>query len=553
MMQSPSLPSAIFSIALIICCNKLVPSIIAKPLNTGRLRRNRGFTNGNGTNRIGSGDAIDPFSDSSLNTVSKEDEQSALKILKRQNKFIESDMIENENNIVKMVQALDSESNYDFSMKLTDAPSVALSVVPSFSSSDKPALISSDEPSLIQSIDPTNSQNDTTSASKLPSDKPTDTEPSFSPSFSSSSFSSSSFSDDATLPQQTVEPSSTTSSPSFVPIIVSSLSSSPPTIVLSVEPSLAPTKSVIPSSVPTLEDCLITEKERIDQIYELLDAVGNPESIRDLSTPQGLAADWLIRQDFRKICPVETIIVQRWVIAVFYYSTNGDSWIQCSTAGSDLCGSIYPFEFKRRFLSESSECDWGGITCNTDDRVTEIEFEENNLIGTIPTEIGLLKELEILGMEKGGLTSTIPTEIGSLVNLVFIDLDFNKISGSLPEQLFALTGLRTLDLNDNELTGDIDQLGAFLDLEFLQLQHNEFTGTIPEELENLSSMTAFNLHDNLFTGVMPESVCNLTVAYGGVLKSLLVDCEIGCSCCVSCRQKRTMMNLLMDFINWEGM
>ena len=371
MMQSPSSPSAIFSIALIICCNNLVPSIIAKPLNIGRLRRNRGFTNGNGTNRIGSGDAIDPFSDFSLNAVSKKNERSALKILKQQNKFIESDMIENENSIVKMVQALDSESNYDFSMKLTDAPSVASSVVPSFSSSDTPALISSDEPSLIQSIDPTTSN------------KPTDTEPSISPSFSSSSFSSSSFSDGATLPQQTVEPSSTTSSPSFVPIIVSSLSSSPPTIVPSVEPSLAPTKSVIPSSVPTLEDCLITEKERIDQIYELLDAVGNPESIRDLSTPQGLAADWLIRQDFRKVCPVETIIVQRWVIAVFYYSTNGDSWVQCSTAGSDLCGSIYPFEFKRRFLSESSECDWGGITCNTDDRVTEIEFEENNLIGTM--------------------------------------------------------------------------------------------------------------------------------------------------------------------------
>ena len=379
MMQSPSSPSAIFSIALIICCNNLVPSIIAKPLNIGRLRRNRGFTNGNGTNRIGSGDAIDPFSDSSLNAVSKKDERSALKILKQQNKFIESDMIGNENSIVKMVQALDSESNYDFSMKLTDAPSVASSVVPSFSSSDTPALISSDEPSLIQSIDPTTSQNETTSASKLPSNKPTDTEPSFSPSFSSSS----SFSDGTTLPQQTVEPSSTTSSPSFVPIIVPSLSSSLPTIVPSVEPSLAPTKSVIPSSVPTLEDCLITEKERIDQIYELLDAVGNPESIRDLSTPQGLAADWLIRQDFRKVCPVETIIVQRWVIAVFYYSTNGDSWIQCSTAGSDLCGSIYPFEFKRRFLSESSECDWGGITCNTDDRVTEIEFEENNLIGTM--------------------------------------------------------------------------------------------------------------------------------------------------------------------------
>jgi len=278
----------------------------------------------------------------------------------------------------------------------------------------------------------------------------------------------------------------------------------------------------------------MTAEERTAQIYEALDTAGDPVLIRDLDTPQGLAADWLINNDFRKVCPGEKV-VQRWVIALFYYATNGESWLQCSTAGSDLCGSVFPFESKRRFLSDFSECDWSGIKCNTDNCVTEIEFEENNLIGTIPTEIGLLKDLAVLGMEKGGLTSTIPTEIGELTNLLFIDLDYNELSGSFPTQLYSLTDLRTLDLNDNDMTGSIDQFGAFLDLEFLQLQHNEFIGTIPEDMGTLSLMTTFNLHGNLFTGVVPESVCNLTVPNGGFLKSLIVDCEVECSCCASCR------------------
>jgi hypothetical protein len=127
---------------------------------------------------------------------------------------------------------------------------------------------------------------------------------------------------------------------------------------------------------------LISEEERTAQILVLLDAAGNSTKIRDLGTSQGLAADWLINQDFRKECPSEKI-VQRWVIAVFYFATEGESWEKCSAAGSDPCGSEFPFDGERRFLSDFIECEWAGITCDDDDCVTEIEFEENGLIGTM--------------------------------------------------------------------------------------------------------------------------------------------------------------------------
>jgi Leucine-rich repeat (LRR) protein len=101
--------------------------------------------------------------------------------------------------------------------------------------------------------------------------------------------------------------------------------------------------------------------------------------------------------------------------------------------------------------------------------------EENNLVGTIPTEAGLLSDLAIWGMERGGLTGPIPSEIGNLSALIFFDLDFNDLSGTLPTELFLLTGLTQFDVNNNRLSGNIDQMGIFEQLDFLQIHANLFT------------------------------------------------------------------------------
>ena len=51
------------------------------------------------------------------------------------------------------------------------------------------------------------------------------------------------------------------------------------------------------------------------------------------------------------------------------------------------------------------------------------------MVGTIPTEVGLLTDLAIWGMERGILTGPIPHEIGNLTSLIFLDLDFNDNKG----------------------------------------------------------------------------------------------------------------------------
>lgn len=338
--------------------------------------------------------------------------------------------------------------------------------------------------------------------------------------------------------------------------------SAAPTKAPSASPSAAPTKA--PTDAPTVVTLPlegptpaptppspphgicpgITVQERIDQILAILDAVADPTEIRDVNIPQGKATVWLLEQDTFQICPDNDKLVQRWALAVIYFSTGGDSWLQCSAnpAAVDSCGTESPFSSNQeRFLSSANECTWAGISC-IDGCVTEIEFEENNLAGTIPTEIGLLHDLIIWGMERGTLTSTIPTEVGQLTNLIFIDLDFNQLTGTLTPELLSLSSLTQLDLNNNQLSGPIDGIDGFPNMEFLQLHDNLFSGTVPDTVGTYSNLSAFTLHETFIGGSMPPSVCDLLVSEnnGGVLTSLIADCslpqpDIQCTCCTDCR------------------
>ena len=66
------------------------------------------------------------------------------------------------------------------------------------------------------------------------------------------------------------------------------------------------------------------------------------------------------------------------------------------------------------------------------------------LLGNIPTEIGLLQNLEILSLYGNKLQGTIPTEIGRLKNLkTLLLLKGNNLSNLIPIEVCCLKELRT--------------------------------------------------------------------------------------------------------------
>jgi len=255
---------------------------------------------------------------------------------------------------------------------------------------------------------------------------------------------------------------------------------------------------------------------------------------------------------------------QRYALAVFYYSTNGDDWKQCSApedfddddsirAANEACTlttanatAIFPNDVRgtNAWLSPESECLWGGLSCygaNTPNafKVNVVEFENNDLRGTLPTEMEVLSKMRFFALERGGLSGPIPSSYGNLKSLLLMDFDFNQLDGTLPRQLWQLTNLRQLDLNDNNFDGELSgDIGKLKQLRFFQIDNNQLEGAIPRALGDIPNFSLIGLSGNNFVGAMPDKVCDLRPS---PLQTLVVDCDIECDipqCCTSCVPER---------------
>ena len=245
--------------------------------------------------------------------------------------------------------------------------------------------------------------------------------------------------------------------------------------------------------------------------------------------------------------------VERQALIALYHSTNGDGWTNNSgwkTAPLSPDGFAMP----------GTESGWYGLTVDPGtEQVTQIDLSDNNLVGSlpaelgdltglallylshntiggaipstfgdltalreihmsfnqltgpIPLEIGNLVRLEKLVIDNNQLTGSIPAVLGSLPNLGYIYLNTNQLSGPIPVELCDLANLRQLFLYSNQLSGTIPpELGSVTSLTWIVLRFNQLTGEIPAELGNLTDLQVLRLGDNLLTGEIPAELGNLT-------------------------------------------
>jgi len=288
-------------------------------------------------------------------------------------------------------------------------------------------------------------------------------------------------------------------------------------------PVMVPT--ALPSSTAPTAGCKNwTFDERKTGFVLMLMKVVDPTSWTLLNSSQIKALNWLVYDDRRHICPDNHNLVQRYVLAVIYFATNGDGWFTCTWNQSTPCDG-------QPFLSAVSECDWGGIECDTTNHVAKISLQSNNLKGPIPPEIGLLENLYDLTMEENELTGTLPESIVKLAALKFLDLDHNKLVGTIPEGLYDLQYIWALDLDSNHLTGTIStRIGQLEDLYIAQFDGNNMTGSIPSEIGALTNLGYLTLSGNAFNGAgIPQEVCdNQAKVYAGC-----DNCKIE-NCCADC-------------------
>ena len=97
-----------------------------------------------------------------------------------------------------------------------------------------------------------------------------------------------------------------------------------------------------------------------------------PESvILTTGTSQNKAFNWLVNIDELKLCPNRNMdIIQRYILAVNYYSLGGDDWFMC-TASYNTNDTATCID-QQRHLSKANVCDWFNVTCSIDGNITGI-------------------------------------------------------------------------------------------------------------------------------------------------------------------------------------
>ena len=320
-------------------------------------------------------------------------------------------------------------------------------------------------------------------------------------------------------------------------------------------PTLAPTPrptTAAPTTPAPTFTCNFSPEDRAIAIADILRQVSNPIDFVAPFSPQSRSLKWITEDDSLYLCPDDPFLIQRYTMAVFYFSTDGPNWVECS-APADLSDPNSIREANANcnleveigqggtdaWLTPVSECQWGGVACDTvSSDMERIEFgklhltrgkfgqicqfhhhisnskcgscvlladltrifclslsiEKNNLAGTIPRELQELQELRFLHMEEGRTGGTIPPELGNLSNLLELDMNFNALTGSIPANMYNLANLLEFDMNDNSLSGPISpDIQKMTKLTFLQFHRNQFTGSIPAEVGNLNRLSESTL------------------------------------------------------------
>ncbi|KAK9078579.1 hypothetical protein SSX86_002636 [Deinandra increscens subsp. villosa] len=156
----------------------------------------------------------------------------------------------------------------------------------------------------------------------------------------------------------------------------------------------------------------------------------------------------------------------------------------------------------------------------------ELDLSQNNLFGSLPTNVGDLKMLGILDLSHNNISGNIPSSLSGCASLSRLSFRGNKFEGLIPPSLISLKGLVELDISDNNLSGQIPQfLEQLIVLEYLDLSHNDFEGEVPTLGVFANASAFFILGDDRLCGGLVElglPKCNETKKHSKKLHAFVI-------------------------------
>ena len=224
---------------------------------------------------------------------------------------------------------------------------------------------------------------------------------------------------------------------------------------------------------------------------------------------------------------------ERQALIDLYNALGGDCWYH-----------------KDNWCSDKSVSEWKGVTV-LDGRVTELNLNDNNCIGSIPSSIKKLEKLNTLWLRRNKIIdfteltnliflerlyldyigfTELPEKIGNLKSLKVLSMAYNNIS-KLPKTISKLVKLQSIQLNNNKLTEFDSKLCLLSQLRSLNLSYNQIAGEIPPEICNMSSLASLSFDNNKLSGKIPNEIGQLeNLSYLSMAKNQLsgaIPTEIG--------------------------
>ncbi|XVF39988.1 hypothetical protein PTKIN_Ptkin01aG0077300 [Pterospermum kingtungense] len=119
-----------------------------------------------------------------------------------------------------------------------------------------------------------------------------------------------------------------------------------------------------------------------------------------------------------------------------------------------------------------------------------MSIDRNAFDGSIPKELGNLKELNWLSIGNNNFSGTFPLELGNLVNLQNLYINSCGLDGEIPKTFGNLGNLQELQASNNAFRGKIpDFIGNnWTKLQRLRFEGNSFEGPIPSTFAKLTSL-----------------------------------------------------------------
>jgi len=239
------------------------------------------------------------------------------------------------------------------------------------------------------------------------------------------------------------------------------------------------------------------------------------------------AARWIISEDPMKLNSYAGNLIQRYLLALFYFTTTNDGerpWRSCNKPKSDENSTCIHERFSRvandtityepddaiRWMSEEHECNWVGNICDDNLKLRALHVMAQNITGTIPEDLVNLSLLQSLRLAYNNFTGPLPIVYASMRQLLSLEVHGNNLTGTLPSEYFSATLLQTLNIIDNKFTGTIsNDIGKLENLKGLHLADNYFTGTIPSDIFKLEYLAFLQLQENIFHGTIPTEIGNM--------------------------------------------